>query len=84
MLDDETINKVARHDFIIKTVVGFIFGSLAFIAGIVATIVCCVTGSTELITLFIALALVGLFVAAICGIFLFGKNKKKEEIKEKL
>ena len=84
MLDDETVNKIARHDFIIKTVAGFIFGSIAFIAGIVATIVCCVTGRPELITLFIALALVGLLVATLCGVFLFGKNKKKEEIKEKL
>ena len=80
-MDDETFNKVAKHDFILRTAAGFILGILLAVGGIIAAIVCCLSKRTELVGMFISIAVVAAIVAAICGAFLFRKKEKKENEK---
>ena len=84
MKEDDTFTEVAKADFTMRLVAGFIFGILASIASLVFIIVGIVNKKYDMIAMFIVMILVGLGVSASCGYFLFRKGKKenKEEQKE--
>jgi len=70
-MDEDTFNEIARHNFILRLIAGFIFGIIGAIIGIVFTIYFAVNNQGELIGMFIILIIVGLLVSALCGYFLF-------------
>ena len=76
-MDEDTFNEIARHNFILRLIAGFIFGIIGAIIGIVFTIYFAVNNQGELIGMFIILIIVGLLVSALCGYFLFSKKRKK-------
>jgi len=82
MVEDDKLTEVAKTDFKIRTVAGFIFGIVAALASIVFIIVSIVNKNTEFIIPLIIMVLVGLGVSASCGYFLFRKEKK-EAVEEK-
>ena len=82
MVKDDKLTEVAKTDFKITTVAGFIFGIVAALASIVFIIVSIVNKNTEFIIPLIIMVLVGLGVSASCGYFLFRKEKK-ETVEEK-
>ena len=79
-MDDETFNEIARHNFIIRLVAGFIFGIIAAITGIILLIALMINKQTDVAIMMILLIVVGLLVSGSCGYFLFSrrKNNKKE------
>ncbi len=76
-MDEDTFNEIARHNFILRLVGGFIFGIIGAIIGIVFAIYFAVNNQTDLIGMFILLIVVGVLVSALCGYFLFSKKRKK-------
>ena len=82
MVEDDTFTEVAKHDFIVRTIFGFIFGILAAVVSIIFIIVSIVTKKYDLIIALSVMVLVGLGVSASCGYFLFRKEKKDENKKE--
>ena len=82
MVEDDKFTEVAKTDFKIRTVAGFIFGIVAALASIVFIIVSIVNKNTEFIVPLIIMVLVGLGVSASCGYFLF-RTEKKETVEEK-
>ena len=82
MVENDKFTEVAKTDFKIRTVAGFIFGILAAIASITFIIVSIVNKNTEFIIPLIVMVIVGLGVSASCGYFLFRKEKK-ETVEEK-
>jgi hypothetical protein len=82
MVEDDKLTEVAKTDFKIRAVAGFIFGIVAALASIVFIIVSIVNKNTEFIIPLIIMVLVGLGVSASCGYFLFRKEKK-ETVEEK-
>ena len=83
MVEDDTFTEVAKHDFIVRTIFGFIFGILAAVVSIIFIIVSIVTKKYDLIIALSVMVLVGLGVSASCGYFLFRKEKKDENKKER-
>ena len=81
-MDDKTFTKVAKTDFTIRLVCGFIFGIIATIVGIIFLIVCIVNKQSTFVPITVAFCLTGPIVSALCGFFLFRKDKKKEENEE--
>ncbi len=83
MSEQDSYTKMAVADFTVKLVMGVIFGSIAFVAGIIFLIVTLVTGKNgEIIGVPIAFIVVGALVSVIDAlILLHGKNKKKEPTK---
>ena len=82
MVEDDTFTEVAKHDFIVRTIFGFIFGILAAVVSIIFIVVSIVTKKYDLIIALSVMVLVGLGVSASCGYFLFRKEKKDENKKE--
>ena len=82
-MNEETVNKIARHDLIARTVGGFVLGILITIGGVIAIVICCINKKSDLVGMFVAMTVVAIVVAVICGIFLFKINNNKEETKEK-
>ena len=82
MVENDKFTEVAKTDFKIRTVAGFIFGILVAIASIIFIIVSIVSKNTDFIIPLIIMILVGLGVSASCGYFLFRKEKK-EIVEEK-
>ena len=76
-MDEKQYTKIATADFTMKIVFGTIFGSIAFIGGIVAAIVFFVKGQSNIGWMFIALAFIGLLVAGIDGYLLFSRKKSQ-------
>ena len=83
MSEQDSYTKMAVADFTVKLVMGVIFGSIAFIAGIIFLIVILVTGKNgEIIAMPIAFIAVGALVSVVDTLILLnGKNKKKEPTK---
>ena len=83
MSEQDSYTKMAVADFTVKLVMGVIFGSIAFIAGIIFLIVILVTGKNgEIIAMPIAFIVVGALVSVVNTLILLnGKNKKKEPTK---
>ena len=79
MKEDDTFTKVAKTDFKMRLVAGFIFGILASIASIIFIIVYIVNKKYDMIPMFIIMILVGLGVSASCGYFIFRKENKEEK-----
>ena len=79
MKEDDTFTKVAKTDFKMRLVAGFIFGILASIASIIFIIVYIVNKKYNMIPMFIIMILVGLGVSASCGYFIFRKENKEEK-----
>lgn len=79
MKEDDTFTEVAKTDFKLRLVAGFIFGILAAIASIIFIIVGIVNKKYDMIAMFIIMVLVGLGVSASCGYFLFRKESKEEK-----
>ena len=79
MKEDDTFTKVAKTDFKMRLIAGFIFGILASIASIIFIIVGIVNKKYDMIAMFIIMILVGLGVSASCGYFIFRKDKKEEK-----
>ena len=79
MKEDDTFTEVAKTDFKLRLVAGFIFGILAAIASIIFIIVSIVNKNNDMIPMFIIMVLVGLGVSASCGYFLFRKENKEEK-----
>ena len=73
MEKDDTITKVAKNDFIMRTIAGFVFGIIAAIVSIIFIIVSIVNKKTDFIVPLIFMVIVGLGVSASCGYFLFRK-----------
>ena len=82
MVEDDKFTEMAKTDFKIRTVAGFIFGILAAIASIIFIIVSIVNKNTDFIIPLIVMVIVGLGVSASWGYFLFRKEKK-ETVEEK-
>ena len=74
-MDEETYSELAKADFTMKIVTGTIIGALAFIVGIILTIIFFVKGESPFAWMFVGLALVGLIVAGIDGYLLFSRKK---------
>ena len=79
MVEDDTFTEVAKTDFKIRTVAGFIFGILAAIASIIFIILSIVNKNTDFIIPLIIMVIVGLGVSASCGYFLFRKGQKENK-----
>ena len=79
MKEDDKFTEVAKTDFKIRLVVGFIFGILAAILSIIFIIVGIVNKKYDMIAMFIIMILVGLGVSASCGYFIFRKDRKEEK-----
>ena len=82
MVEDDTFTEVAKTDFKIRLVCGFIFGILAIIMSVVFIIMAIVKKNYDFIAPLCLMVLVGLGVSASCGYFLFKKEKKEENKKE--
>ena len=79
MKEDDTFTEVAKADFSLRLIAGFIFGILASIASVIFIIVGIVNKNNDMIPMFIIMILVGLGVSASCGYFLFRKGKKENK-----
>ena len=79
MKEDDKFTKVAKTDFKMRLVAGFIFGILASIASIIFIIVGIVSKKHDMIPMFIIMIIVGLGVSASCGYFIFRKENKEEK-----
>ena len=79
MKEDDTFTEVAKADFSLRLIAGFIFGILAAIASIIFIIVGIVNKNNDMLPMFIIMILVGLGVSASCGYFLFRKGKKENK-----
>ena len=79
MKEDDKFTKVAKTDFKMRLVAGFIFGILASIASIIFIIVGIVSKKCDMIPMFIIMIIVGLGVSASCGYFIFRKENKEEK-----
>ena len=79
MVDDDTFTEVAKADFSLRLLAGFIFGILAAIASVILIIVSIVNKNYDMIPMFIIMILVGLGVSASCGYFMFRKVKKENK-----
>ncbi len=83
MVEDDKFTEMAKTDFKIRTVAGFIFGILAAIASIIFIIISIINKKTDFIIPLIIMVIVGLGVSASCGYFLFRKEKKETEENKK-
>ena len=81
-MDDKTFTKVAKTDFTIRLVCGFVFGIIATIVGIIFLIVCIVNKQSTFVPITVAFCIAGPIDSILCGLFLFRKEKKEEEKKE--
>ena len=79
MKEDDTFAEVAKADFTVRLVAGFIFGIIAALASLIFIIVGIVNKKYDMIAMFIIMIVVGLGVSASCGYFLFRKEKKEEK-----
>ena len=79
MKEDDTFTKVAKTDFKIRLVAGFIFGILASIVSLIFIIVGIVSKKYDMIPMLIIMIIVGLGVSASCGYFIFRKDNKEEK-----
>lgn len=79
MKEDDTFTEVAKANFLLRLIVGFIFGILVAIASIIFIIIGIVNKKYDMIAMFIIMVLVGLGVSASCGYFLFRKENKEEK-----
>ena len=79
MKEDDTFTEVAKTDFKIKLVAGFIFGILASIVSLIFIIVGIVGKKHDMIPMLIIKIIVGLEVSASCGYFIFRKENKEEK-----
>ena len=79
MKEDDKFTKVAKTDFKMRLVTGFIFGILASIASIIFIIVDIVSKKYDMIPMFIIMIIVGLGVSASCCYFIFRKDNKEEK-----
>ena len=79
MKEDDTFTEVAKADFTVRLVAGFIFGIIAALASLIFIIVGIVNKKYDMIAMFIIMIVVGLGVSASCGYFLFRKEKKEEK-----
>ena len=83
MVEDDKFTEVAKTDFKMRLVAGFIFGILATLISLVFIIVSFINNNLQFALALIAMVVVGLGVSASCGYFLFRKEKKEtEEIKK--
>ena len=79
MKEDDTFTEVAKTDFKIRLVAGFIFGVLSAIVSSIFIIVSLVSADYKLAVLLGVMVLVGAGVAASCGYFIFRKENKEEK-----
>ena len=79
MVEDDTFTEVAKADFSLRLLAGFIFGILAAIASVILIIVSIVNKNYDMIPMFIIMILVGLGVSASCGYFMVRKVKKENK-----
>ena len=79
MKEDDTFTKVAKTDFKIRLVAGFIFGILASIVSLIFIIVEIVSKKYDMIPMLIIMIIVGLGVSASCGYSIFRKDNKEEK-----
>ena len=78
MVDDDKFTEVAKTDFTIRIVSGFIFGVLAFVASIIFIVLFAFRNELNLIVPMAVMAGVGALVAVSCGYFLFRKKNKEQ------
>ena len=81
-MDDKTFTKVAKADFTIRLVCGFILGIIATVLGIIFLIVAIVNKQSTFVPITVAFCIAGPIVSISCGCFLFRNDKKKECNKE--
>ena len=79
MKEDDTFTEVAKANLLLRLIVGFIFGILVAIAGVIIIIVDILKKENDMIVMLIIMVLVGLGVSASCGYFLFRKESKEEK-----
>ena len=83
MVEDDKFTEVAKTDFKIRLVAGFIFGILAALISLVFIIISFVNNNLQFALALIVMVVVGLGVSASCGYFLFRKEKKENEENKK-
>ena len=79
MKEDDTFTEVAKADFTMRLVAGFIFGIIVALASLIFIIVGIVNKKCDMIAMFIIMIVVGLGVSTSCGYFLFRKGKKENK-----
>ena len=79
MKEDDRFTEIAKANFLLRLIVGFIFGILVAIAGVIIIIVDILKKENDMIVMLIIMVLVGLGVSASCGYFLFRKESKEEK-----
>ncbi len=77
MKEDDKFTEVAKADFKMRLVAGFIFGIIAAITSGTFIIVDILKKENNMIVMLIIMIVVGLAVSASCGYFLFRKDKKE-------
>ncbi len=78
-MNKNDFNKLATDHFISKLIGGIVIGSIAFIAGIVMTIVFFLRGETwaDIAWLFILIAVIGALVVVVNALILRSRNKNE-------
>ena len=82
MEQDDTFTSIAKTDFAIKIICGFIFSIIGFIGTLIGMIVSFVNAKPDVGGIMIALMLAFLSLGIIDGYFLFRKGKKKTTTKQ--
>ena len=76
MEDDELFTKVAKHNFLMRLISGFIIGIIGIIIGIFLVVFFAVNNQPEFIIMSVFIILAGALATISCGFFLFRKSKK--------
>ena len=82
-MDDETYTSIAKADFFIKLVCGFVFSIIGFIGCTIGMIAALVYSRQEIVGIMVILMLAFIVLGVVDGIFLFRKPKKKAKEQEK-
>ena len=82
MVEVDKFTEVAKTDFKIRLVEGFIFGILAALVSIIFIIVGIVTKKNEFVIPLVFMVIVGALVAISCGYFIFRKGNKEKNKEE--
>lgn len=83
MVEDDKFTKMAKADFKIRLVSGFIVGLIASIIAIVLIIVFLVMKKPELAGMMTLILLAGLITGGSCGFFLFRKGDQPQDSDKK-
>ena len=81
MEQDDTFTSIAKADFTIRLIAGFVIGIIGFVGSLVGLFVSLAYNKTEIIGFCVVAMLCCILVSGINGYILFRKGKKKEQNK---